>query len=77
MDSVQFSAWLFVGGSVLFLAAALCDDYTFMSSMCPYVAAVKPISTGSVLYLMGSLIMARDAHAVPAVPAEDAREKKD
>merc|ERR1719183_2797410 len=66
ITSVQLSSWLFVAGSVLFLAKCVCDEGLInREAECRMLSMAKPLSLGSAGYLLGSLLMAWDAHAPP------------
>lgn len=67
LNSGQLAAWLFVLGSVLYTCLAGCAEFSELvdSPACASLSSWRPGFVGGVLYLVGSLIMARDSHLAP------------
>ena len=70
LTSGQFSAWCFVLGSVLFVLSAACDEKYLPDATCGGVRSTKPIFVASVIYLVGSALIAWDAHATTSAPSK-------
>jgi hypothetical protein len=70
LTSGQFSAWCFVLGSVLFVLSAACDEKLMLDATCDGLRSTKPIFVASVIYLVGSALIAWDAHATTGAPTQ-------
>ena len=70
LTSGQFSAWCFVLGSVLFVLSSGCDEKLMPDATCGYLRSTKPVFVASVIYLVGSALIALDAHATPGAPTQ-------